>query len=148
MNGHLSSFSSIVGVSDTLVDDLVDIVPSPVMDTLLTILSIDQIFRLETGRRPHDACSLTEWCHVERDFTFHYRKKYLVPWPLAEWRPSRQCRSWLWGSCWGRMDRTWPFCPRGCHRGRKLCRLGRAWIRSWYRTTEYRWFIRSCRGFL
>ena len=49
MYRHLPSFGSIVGVTNALIDDLIDVVTSPVMSSLLTILSIDEIFGLETG---------------------------------------------------------------------------------------------------
>ena len=49
MYRHLSSFGGIVGVADTLVNDLIDVVTPPVVGTLLSILSVDQVFRLEGG---------------------------------------------------------------------------------------------------
>lgn len=80
MYRHLSSFRSIMGVTNALVDDQVNVVTSPVMGALLTILCVDEIFGLETGSRAKNTCALTERCHIERDFTLNDKKQgYLVP---------------------------------------------------------------------
>ena len=65
MYRHLPSFSSVVGVADALVDDLVNVVASPVVGALLSILGVYQVFRLEGGRGAQDAGALAEGCHVE-----------------------------------------------------------------------------------
>ena len=54
-----------MSVTDALIDDLIDVVTSPVVSSLLTILSVDEIFRLETGGRSQDASSLAEGSHVK-----------------------------------------------------------------------------------
>jgi hypothetical protein len=80
MYRHLSSFGGIVGVADTLVNDLVDAVTPPVVGTLLSILSVDQVFRLKGGWWAQDACALAEGCHIKWDFALRLRKdKYLAP---------------------------------------------------------------------
>ena len=52
-------------VTDALIDDLIDIVTSPVMSSLLTILSVDEIFGLEAGGRSQDASSFAEGSHIK-----------------------------------------------------------------------------------
>ena len=65
MYRHLSSFGSIVSVTDALIDDLIDSISSPVMSTLLTILSVDKIFSFESSSRAENAGSLTEGSHIK-----------------------------------------------------------------------------------
>lgn len=65
MYRHLPPFSRVVSVTDALIDDLIDVVTSPVVSSLLTILSVDEIFGLETGGRSQDASSLAEGSHVK-----------------------------------------------------------------------------------
>ena len=67
MYGHLSSFGGVVGVTNALVDDLVDIVASPVVGALLSVLGVDQVFGLESGSGAQDAGAFTKRCHVKRN---------------------------------------------------------------------------------
>lgn len=69
MYGHLSSFGGIVGVANTLINDLVDVVASPIVSALLSVLGVYQVFGLEGCSGAQDAGSLAEGCHVEGDFT-------------------------------------------------------------------------------
>jgi hypothetical protein len=71
MYRHLPSFSRVVCVTDALIDDLIDVVTSPVMSSLFTILSVDEIFWLEAGGRSQDASSLAEGSHIKRDFALN-----------------------------------------------------------------------------
>jgi len=66
---HLTTLTKVILVTEALVSELLEGEATPHEDTSFTVLSIDDIFLIESGRATDVSGLLTEGSHVERDTT-------------------------------------------------------------------------------